>query len=407
MNILILNQYGLPRGAQGITRHGDLGSALVESGHAVTVVASRFNYLTREARATAPHDRQFGVLFRWLSTGTYASNDRRRLASMVSYSVRAVIAGIRTGPRPDVVIGSSPHLLAGLSAAIVAAYHRVPFVFEVRDFWPAVLVDLGALQRGGIVHRILERLESWLYRRARLVVVVPPDGARRLAELGIRTPVAHVPNAASTSTDEAEPVPRSLDAILGAAEGRILIVYTGAHGVANDLPTVVRAATELRSRDPDAYARTAFCLIGDGAQKGSVERFAAAEGHTNFLFHQPIAKAAIPTALARADILLVSVGQSAQGYGLSPNKLFDYMAAGRPVLISADAATVVDAAECGLRYRPGDPSSLATQIERLMSMSPIDRTEMGERGRASVKESYSVAAVARLLEQHLAAVRRS
>lgn len=411
MNILILNQYGLPRGAPGITRHADLGGALVERGHAVTIIASRFNYLTRQTRVAAVpsggDDLHGGVSFRWLRTGTYASNDRRRMASMVSYSVAAVLAGIVSRPRPCVVVGSSPHLLAGLSAAVVAAWHRVPFVFEVRDFWPAVLVDLGALRRGGLVHRILEGLERWLYRRARLVVVVPPDGARRLVELGIDTPVAHIPNAASTASDDAEPLPPSLEDLLDATRGKVVIMYTGAHGVANSLATVVHAATELRSRDRDAYARAAFCFIGDGAQKASMQRLAAEEGHANFLFHQPIAKAAIPTALRRADMLLVSVAaESAQGYGLSPNKLFDYMAAARPVLISADAPTVVDAAGCGLRYRPGDAASLATQLERLLNMSPAERREMGERGRVIVERSYSVGAVARLLETHLATVCR-
>ena len=180
MRILILNQYALPAGEAGITRHGDIGAELVRRGHEVTVIASDFDYFSRqrtrrggETNATT-HD---GVKFVWLRTGAYVGNDRRRMSSMVRYAMSATWAGIRQRPAPDVIIGSSPQPLAPLAADGVARLRRVPWIFEARDIWPSALVDLKAIKRGGRTHRLLERLERYSYQRANAVVSVPPLGS--------------------------------------------------------------------------------------------------------------------------------------------------------------------------------------------------------------------------------------
>lgn len=411
MHLVIINQYGLPAGASGITRHGDLGAELVRQGHEVTVIASRFNYLTRGAErstdgGTTTHD---GVRFVWLETGTYRGNDGQRLRSMVSYTIRATWAALRLRPRPDVVLASSPHLLVGPSGLLVARRFRVPFLFEVRDLWPSALVDLGALRAGSLVHRGLELLERLCYRAADRIVIVPPHADRRVRELGTDpAKCVVIPNAAALdrSAAAAVPMPASLEAAFDRVADRAVLVYAGAQGVSNGLGLLLEAMDLLREEDRSTYDRLAVVLIGDGGQHDELVAAAAARGHEHLTFHPPIAKAAIPAALERATLLLVSFADAAvYDFGLSPNKLFDYLAAGRPVLLASRLDdTPVAEADAGRTYDPGSARSLAEGIAALLAGSPDERAAMGARGQALVGERYTVEVTGRRLGQLLADV---
>jgi glycosyltransferase involved in cell wall biosynthesis len=410
MHLVIINQYGLPAGASGITRHGDLGAALVRQGHDVTVIASRFNYLTRdtpdgEPGPTSVHD---GVRFVWLDTGSYRTNDGQRIRSMLVYAVRATWTALRLRQRPDVVMGSSPHLLAGLVGALAARRFGVPFLFEVRDLWPSALVDLGAVRAGGVVHRALEFVERVCYRAADRIVIVPPHADRRVREMGTDPGrCVHIPNAAAGPTSGlVEALPASLEAILDGMEGREILVYAGAQGVSNDLGVVLDALDLLRDEDPLTYARLAVVLIGDGGRHDPLVTDASTRGHACLAFHPPIAKSAIPAALARASALLVSFADAAvYGYGLSPNKLFDYLAAGRPVLLASRLDdTAVAEADAGLTYDPGSARSLAAALADLLARTTEERAAMGRRGQVLVRERYSIEVTGRQLDALLRAV---
>jgi glycosyltransferase involved in cell wall biosynthesis len=409
MHLLILNQYGLPSGAPGITRHGDLGKELAARGHQVTVVASRFNYLTRgtATKRRAAREILSGVEFRWLDTRTYEANDRRRVRSMIEFTIRAVVAGGRLRHRPDVVLASSPHLLTGLAGLVLALRYRAPFVFEIRDLWPSALVDLGAIRRGGLVHRSLALVERLLYRAARRIVIVPPLAARRVAEVGVDpAKCVFIPNGADLSDTAERPLPASLRRILEAESDREIIMYTGAHGVSNGLRTVIEAARVLRERNAAAYERIAFVFVGEGSQRDELKRAAAADRHAHIHFHGPIAKSAIAAALAHASALLVQFADApVYAYGLSPNKLFDYMAAAKPVLLGSRLdSTPVDEAQCGIRFEPGSPSSLAAAIESFVALAPDERARMGRSGRELVERRYNIEVTAGQLEAALDAV---
>jgi glycosyltransferase involved in cell wall biosynthesis len=406
MHLLIVNQYGLPSGSPGITRHGDLGTELVQRGHQVTVVASRFHYLTRRDNRAESVDRDLtgGVRFVWLETGSYAANDHRRVRSMVSFTVRAFLKGLRIRPRPDVVLASSPHLLVGIAGKLLARWHGVPFVFEVRDLWPLALIDLGAVRRGSLTERLLLRLERWCYQWASRVVVVPPHAGRRLAEVGVDPAKAvHVPNFTTLDRLPREPLPPSLATIIERCAGRRIVLYAGAEGVSNGLRVVIDALGVLRERYPETYATLEVILIGDGAERGGLEAAARAAGHDNVQFHAPVPKAAILTALERATLLLVSFADAAvYDYGLSPNKLFDYLYAGRPVLLASRRRdTPVDAADAGRCYVPGAGESLAAAIHELLDLPDAARAEMGLRGRRLVEDAYTATMSGSRLEKLL------
>ena len=398
MRILILNQYALPPGEAGITRHGDIGAELVRRGHEVTVIASDFDYFSRQRTrrggetSSTTHD---GVRFLWLRTGAYVGNDRRRMSSMVRYAMSATWTGIRQRPGPDVVIGSSPQPLAPLAADGVARFRRVPWVFEARDIWPSALVDLKAIKRGGRTHRVLEWLERYSYQRAKAVVSVPPHGSLRLEELGLdATKVTHIPNGATTLLSEPGPLPVTLDRLIPDDEDRFVLVYAGAIGVPHGFETVVEAVRCLKDTRGDIYERLTVLIVGDGVAAASTRRAAEERGLDHLHVHPAIGKPAVRSLLLRADACLMQAAASDHfRYGFSPNKLFDYFAAAKPVLIASAHPTLVDEARAGIRFAPGDPAALAQAIVEMIDTPEAERQAMGERGRELMETGYSITAI--------------
>jgi glycosyltransferase involved in cell wall biosynthesis len=396
MRVLILNQYALPAGEAGITRHGEIGAELVRRGHDVTVIASDFDYLTRQptqrgASGATSHD---GVKFVWARTGAYVANDRRRVASMMRYGLSAAWAGIRHQPSPNVVIGSSPQPLAPLAASVVGRFARVPWVFEARDFWPTALVDMGAIRRNGMTHRLLERLERHLLANAQAVVTVPPFGSKRLEEFGIDPGKStHIPNAAWDLGSEPSDLPQTLERHLADKEAFVL-VYAGAVGVMQDFDNVLAAISRLKQEHPEHYRRLVVLVVGGGVAADSTERKRAQLGLDRLHLHPAVPKQTARSLLFRANACLLSLARAdAFRYGLSPNKMFDYLGAARPVLISSAYPTLVDEANAGIRFMPGEPASLTQAIVRIMDMPQAERRAMGERGRKLVETNYSIHAI--------------
>jgi len=395
MRILILNQYALPAGAAGITRHGDIGAELVRRGHDVTVIASDFDYFTRQRtnrRGGASATLHDGVRFLWLRTGSYVGNDRRRTLSMVRYTTAATWAGLRQRPGPNIIIGSSPQPLVALAADALARLRRVPWVFEARDIWPSALVDLRAIPRNGRAHRVLERVERYSYRHARAVVSVPPRGCQRLEELGIdANKCMHIPNGATTLLSDPGPLPDTVGRLLRDGRRRFVLVYAGAIGVPHGFDVVVEAVRRLRETQKDLYEQLLLLIVGGGVAASSIQR-AAAEHHLDHLhIHPAIPKQAVRSLLLRADACLMQAAASDHfKYGFSPNKLFDYFGAARPVLISSAHPTLVDDAKAGIRFTPGDPTALAQAIADIINTPLAQRRAMGERGRKLVETEYSI-----------------
>jgi len=409
-SVWIVNQYALPRGSAGMTRHGDLASVLRDHGHDVTVIASSFHYyrsgdLAVSKRGVTDED---GVRFVWLESASYQRNDIRRVYNMVEFYVRAVTArlGGQVG-RPDVVIGSSPSLLCALAGLDLARRHRARFVLELRDVWPDDLVAMGALREGGAVHVALDRLVRYLEARADRIVTVPPKLAEHLVARGVPAEkVVHLPNGVFLDDrgEPSAPLPETLRAELEACRGSFVVMYMGAHGLANGLHNVLDAARVLAAERPDLPV--SFVLIGAGQQKEELVARARREGIANVRFHDPIPKGAVPAAARAADALMVHLAPvtTFDAYGRSPNKLYDYLAAGRPVLYSTtDTTTIVDAARAGLTFTPGDPRALADAVLRLARMEPEEREAMGRRGRAALEGRHDLAKLgarlSRLIEE--------
>ena len=403
MKIWILNHYASPPDRPVGTRHYDLGRVLAGQGHDVTIFASSFSHVSfQEERLRAGEwvriEQVDGVRFVWVRTVPYSKNNGRRALNMVSYSVIVMWAQLGM-KRPDVVIGSSVHMAAVAAACLIGRVRRVPFVFEVRDLWPQALVDMGALSDGGVVTRALRELELFLYRRARVIIILPPRAAEYITRLGIpASKIVYIPNGIADYGERISARDDKTAELLGRVEklqrsGYLVAGYVGSHVHANSIGTLIEAARTLRDR---GLTNIAFVFVGDGMEKQQNERLARWHGLENVIFWDGLPKSSVPAVLEAFDITLFSLRDiSVFKYGLSCNKLFDYLASGRPIISACAVADMpVQESGGGICVPPEAPEAVADALVELASMDPAERQAIGERGRSWVYEHHGTTALA-------------
>jgi glycosyltransferase involved in cell wall biosynthesis len=383
-HVLVLNHFARPRHVPGGTRHVELFSRL--DGWQARILAG-----DRGLRGSGWSGRE-GQL-ETVRTLPYSSNGIGRIMNWVSYAVTSFVRGIRARPL-DLVYGSSPHLLAALSGWAIARLRRVPFVLEIRDVWPQVLVDMGTLREQSLVFRVLRGLERFLHRRADHVVYMAEGVAAHLRSLGVPvSEMTFIPNGA----DPADFAPSADRDTLRERYGftGFVAVYAGAHGPANGLDLLLDAARTLRGT-----AEITVVLVGDGVEKDRLRQRVADEDLANVHFLDPVPKNEIPDLLAAADVGVHCLADvELFRTGVSPNKLFDYMAAGLPAVTNTPGVCS-DFVEASGGGRAVGPHGLADALSELVALSELERAELGRRGRDHLQAVRSRTAMAMRL-QHL------
>lgn len=370
--VLVLNHFAIPTNSAGGTRHVELFSRLTDWSYLI-VIANRG---AANQESVAPT-----IGFAPVPTMSYEGNNWRRIANWLSYAGSATLY-FSVGRKPDVVYASSPHLLAGLSGYVLSKRWRAPFVLEIRDLWPQVLADMGQLNEQSAVYRGLKELEAFLYQQADAIVVLAEGTADYLVERGVpRSKITYVPNSADPSDFEVETDRDELRRRYGF--DKRTFVYAGAHGPANGLDLLIDAAATLSDTNIE------IVMVGDGVAKADLVALAESSGVANVRFMDPIPKQAIPELLAAADVgVHVLADVPLFRYGVSPNKVFDYMAAGLPVLTNTPGGVseFVLGAEAGVAVPPGD---LTTGLVAFAEMHQDELDRLGANGRKYMAENQS------------------
>ena len=391
MHILLVHQSFAAINEPGGTRHHELARYLAEGGHTVTVIASPVSYLTGETRNrrvpwVTREDGGLGVTV--LRAYTYPGLHRsfvHRVISFLSFMVSSFIIGLRV-KNVDLVWGTSPPIFQGLTAWGHSRIKRVPFLFEVRDLWPAFAIAVGVL-RQPILIGASQWLEAFLYRHADQVMVNSPGFIDHVQSRGAKK-IALVPNSADTAMFDphatGEEFRHAHDLGSRGTNGTFLALYAGAHGLSNDLGVVLQAAGQLRD-----HPQIKFVLLGDGKEKTALIERAREIGLENVRFISPLPKTQMPAALAAADACIAILKPIPLYATVYPNKVFDYMAAGRPVVLAIDGVIreVVETARAGIFVPPGDPGELARAVQTL-SEQPSLCSEMGMNGRLYVETHF-------------------
>jgi glycosyltransferase involved in cell wall biosynthesis len=396
MHILLIHQAFASLNEPGGTRHHELARFLVAKGHQITVVASPVSYLTGKtdsdhiAWVTKQEDHGITIL----RTYTYPALHRsfiHRLLSFFSFMLSSFFAGMQVKDI-DLVWGTSPPIFQGLTAWLVARLKGAKFVFEVRDLWPDFAVAVGVLSQP-ILIRASRGLERFLYRHADRVLINSPGFADHVKARGARE-VDLVPNGAD---------PRMFDPAANGLEfkqkyrlaAKFVVLYAGAHGLSNDLGVILDAARLVQDRQ-----EVVFVFLGDGKEKPTLVRRAEEMDLKNVLFIPPLPKLEIPSALAAADACIAILKPIPLFSTVYPNKVFDYMAAGKPVILAINGVIreVIESVQAGISVEPGDADGIAQATLKLVKDRSLGK-EMGSRGRHYIETHFDRAVLANNLEK--------
>ena len=378
--ILYISQYVVTPDQPGGVRHWRHVRALADAGHDVTVITSKVLHTTREApeefagrRTVRRTEDGIDVLRAYSSTG-YGNDARSRAANHLSFSTYAFPAAMRTA-RPDVVLGSSPPLTVGVLGGMVSQLRRTRFILEVRDLWPESALATGLLTNPKAI-AVMDRMARYCYRRADRVIALTEGIRDGVVAAGVPEP------AVTLITNGIDPPDDAIDpgvVTLPVPPDTFVAMFVGQHGTYSSLFTVIEAAARLVD-DP----RIHIALVGDGDRKQELIDRAAELGLDNVTFAGPIPKRNVPSWLARADACLLTYQDAPLFGGAMPNKLFDYMGAGRPIVAAipdGEAARAIRTAECGVVTPAEDATALADALVALAD----DRDAAARMGAAGVE----------------------
>ncbi|MCF8102154.1 MAG: glycosyltransferase family 4 protein [Desulfarculaceae bacterium] len=385
--LLIHQAFATPQDPGG-TRHYELMQHCQSDGFRFIAVTSLNSYLDGKRRGAAGHkwakrEHHQGIeVMRTYSGSDLHKSYLWRVLAYLSFMVSSLVESLRAGP-VDLVWGTSPPLFQLVSAWLVALIRRCPFLLEVRDLWPEFAIDMGVLTNH-ILIRLSRWLESFLYARADAILVNSPAYQDYLLARGI--PASKVTLVAN-GVDTAQFAPQSRGQALRrrwGVEDKFVVTYAGALGPANAIGGILKAAEHLRH-----HPTVVFVLAGAGKDLVLLQQQAKDMGLDNVRFVGSLPKAEMPQALAASDACLATLQNIPMFRTTYPNKVFDYMAAGRPVVLAIEGviAEVVQKAQAGILVPPEDDSAMARAVERLANDRALCQ-KMGHNGRAYVEAHF-------------------
>jgi glycosyltransferase involved in cell wall biosynthesis len=353
---------------------------LARLGHRAVMLISDSNHLTDVPRLAGPHllETVEGVDVHWIRTRKFTgAKSMGRILSWLDFELRLWLFSKRALPRPDVVIVSSLSLLTIFNGFWLKFRYRCRLVFEVRDIWPLTIIEEGGFSPRNPLVMGLAAVERLAYRRADVIVGTMPNLAAHVSEVAPRhAPVHCVPFGVDVDMiEKARPLPPGWVKEHIPAN-KFVVCHAGTIGITNALDTLFECARTMRERS-DVH----FLILGEGGLKAHYEALSA--DLPNVTFAGTVAKDQVGAALAACDLLYFSVHDSkVWKYGLSLNKVIDYMLAGKPVVASyAGHTTMVEEAGAGTIVAPRDPAALAAEIARYAGMMPEARRAIGQKGR--------------------------
>ena len=380
MKILLINQVFVSPEEPGHTRHFEMGKFLKECGHELVIVASDLNYQTGQ-RTVERHglyaEQNFDGI-RVLRSYMYPAIHRSyfwRVVAFFSFMFSSILTALRVKDF-DLVMGTTPPIFQAVSAWVVSALRGKPFLLEVRDLWPEFGISMGVLKNPLIIS-LSRWLEMFLYKRADHILVNSPAYRNYMLAKGVpETKVTYI--AYGTDIDMFNPSidGSSIRKELGVDE-KFVVLYAGALGQANDIDTLLRAAERLK-----LYDKIHFVLFGDGKERARLESESRRMNLHNIIFAGTRPKKDMPLIVASADVCLAILQDIPAFRTTYPNKVFDYMAAGRASIIAIDGITreLIESSHGGVYIHPADDAMLAQKILEL-SQDPALVKELGTNAR--------------------------
>ena len=405
MKILYFHQhFSTPKGSVGI-RSYEMARRLVARGHQVTMVCGSYGggetglglpFIGGKRRGTVE-----GIDIVEFDLA-YSNSDGlvTRAMTFAKFALRSI--GLALTGRYDLVFATTTPLTAGIPGIFARWLRSKPFVFEVRDLWPELPKAMGVI-RNPLVLGAMSVLEWASYRSAHRLIGLSPGIVEGIAKRGVpRERIALIPNGCDLGIFAGAVEPWRPEKIKA---DDLLAVFAGTHGLANGLDAVLDAAVELKRRGRDDIK---LLLIGQGKLKPALQARAQREALDCVVFHEPVNKARLAGLMVSTDVgLQVLANVPAFYFGTSPNKFFDYIAAGLPVLNNYPGwlAGMIRDNQCGFAIEPENPQAFADALEQAAS-NRVAAKAMGKNGRELAEREFDRKLLADRFVDWLEGVRR-
>jgi glycosyltransferase involved in cell wall biosynthesis len=389
MHILYIYQYFISPSDAGGTRSWSLSHLIKQRGHKVTILSSSNDYKTGKRlkgynRILQQENLNNINVLRIGFEFPYFHTFLGRVFSYLVFTAFSCFAALRM-PAPDVTFASSTPITVAIPALLLYWLKRVPIVFEVRDLWPDFLIQYGILNSRVLI-RIMYMVEKFIYQQSEAIVTTSPWMYNKIIAKGVpKHKVFCVPIGAELELYHPSlATQRDIRKELGITANELLVIYTGAHGIPNALDTLVEAAALLKNKPIH------FLFVGDGRCKASLQKRAQVLSLEHQVhFWPPHPRTELGPILANADLCIISLRGVEAAYASFPNKLFDYLASGKPILVNSpgDIANLLFETKTGFIVQCESPQEIARTLEELVDQK--DNLErMGKKARQVAEQQF-------------------
>lgn len=387
--IWLINYHAYPPGTSKWTRHFDLFKNL-SKGYKFTCFGADYIHDTGE-NLLDKNEKIKEEIFEGVKYVTIKSKGYKNIFSRylcyIFYFFEILKLNKSMNEKPNVIIGSSPDLLMGLCAYILSKKYKCKFIFEIRDIWPEALIELGAFSRYNPICVLFKILELFLYKKADAIIAMAPGDKNYLKNIQVNeNKIFYINNGV-----DIEKFNNNLmlhKNLKNLPEDKFNIVYTGAISLNNGLELLIKAAKILEEKN---CTNIFINIFGRGTEENKLK--AEASNLTNIKFYGSIKKEIIPVTLKNSDILYFSFKDTElyRKYGISPNKLFEYLASQKPILFACKAyKDQVKEGNCGISLEELTPQKVVEAILEFYKMSDNNRKNLGKNGYEYVCQNFEM-----------------
>ncbi|MGC6490956.1 MAG: glycosyltransferase family 4 protein [Flavobacteriales bacterium] len=388
-NLWIINQYA------GSSKHGMtfrsfyLAKEFIKKYNVEIISASYSHVMNKppEVHEKFTKEEVEGVSFNWVKVPRYKkSKSIGRILSMFLFLFELFLINTKHLKKPDVIIVSSISPFPIWKAYLWAKRFNAKLIFEVRDIWPLSVIELGGFSKYNPFVMLLQLTENFAYKYSDYVVSVLPLAFDHMKYHGLKKEkFIYIPNGVE--------IKESIG-LTNTNSETFKVGYSGTLGIANALMFLVKAAELTQPLNIE------FHILGDGPEKKNLQEIVLSKGLSNVIFHDAVPKEEVQAFLSKMDILYIGWHLSSlYRFGISANKLFDYMMSAKPIVHSVSAGNdPVKEAKAGISIEPENATLIADAIIEIYNLSSEERTILGKNGRKYVEENHSYQQLAKQYE---------
>jgi len=396
-NIWLINYYSYPPGTSSWRRHFDLGRLLVKDGYSLNIIGGSFVH-DRKKHILDKNEKYRieeyeGVKYHILNGISYSGNFKRIL-SMIEFMIKVFFYEKRIKEKPEVIYCSCPHPFNGLISWYLSKKYKAKFILEIRDLWPETWVEMGAITRKSIIYKIFAWVEKFLYEKADKIITLMPGAYLYIEKLEIsKDKIEWISNGVDLEKfdedSEKEPIYKF-------DKDKINFLYTGSIGIANALDEIFEVAKLLKDDE-----EIVFNFIGEGPLKEKYIKFCEENKLDNIRFYPVVSKDNIPSLLKQADILMTFVKKSnLYKYGISLNKLFEYLASSKPIIFSGNVYNdIIKVADAGISVEAENTEKIMDSVILMKKKSKNERNIFGKNGRVYLEKNFISDVLVKKLKQ--------